>query len=324
MATLTYLEAISLGLKEEIKRDQNVFCLGEDIGVFGGAFKVTKGFQEEFGYWKCFDTPLSDSAIVGASIGAALMGMRPVVEIQFADFITCAFTQIVNNAAKIHYRWGAKVPMTVRCPSGGGVGGGPFHSQNPEAWFLRVPGLKVVCPSTPYDCKGLIKAAIRDDNPVIFFEHKYLYRRIKGEVPADDYVIPIGKADVKREGTDVSVVTYGSTVHSSLEAAERLAQEGVSVEVVDLRSIHPYDKEAVLATVKKTNKVCVVHEDTLTGGVGAEVAAFIAEHAFSSLDAPVRRVAALDTPIPYVPALEEAVLPSTEKIYQVLKELAAY
>ncbi len=321
---MTYLEAISLGLKEEMKRDENVFCLGEDIGQFGGAFKITKGFQEEFGHWRCFDTPLSDSAIVGASIGAALMGMRPVVEIQFADFITCAFTQIVNNAAKIHYRWGAKVPMTVRCPSGGGVAGGPFHSQNPEAWFLRVPGLKVLCPSTPYDCKGLIKAAIRDDNPVIFFEHKFLYRRIKGEVPSEDYIVPIGKADVKREGEDLSVITYGSTVHSSLEAAERLAQEGVSVEVVDLRTIHPYDKEAVLATVKKTSKVCVIHEDTLTGGVGAEIAAFIAEHAFDKLDAPVKRVAALDTPVPYSAILEEAMLPNTEKIYQALKELVSY
>jgi len=324
MATLTYLEAISLGLREEMKRDEKVFCFGEDVGVFGGAFKVTKGFQEEFGFWRCFDTPLSDSAIIGAAIGAALMGMRPVAEIQFADFITCGFTQLVNNAAKIHYRWGAKVPMTVRCPSGGGVSGGPFHSQNPEAWFLRVPGLKVVCPSTPYDSKGLIKAAIRDDNPVIFFEHKYLYRRIKGEVPEEDYLVPIGKADLKREGTDLSVVTYGSTVHGALEAAERLAREDISVEVLDLRTIHPYDKEAVLATVKKTGKVCVIHEDAVTGGVGAEIAAFIAEHAFASLDAPVKRVGALDTPIPYAPVLEAAVLPNADKIYHALRDLALY
>jgi len=325
MSELTYLEAIRQGLWEEMKRDERVFCLGEDIGVYGGAFKVTKGLIEEFGPRRVIDTPLAESAIIGVSIGAALMGMRPVAEMQFADFISCGFNQIVNNAAKIHYRWGAPVPITIRCPSGGNVHGGPFHSQNPEAWFFHVPGLKLVAPSTPYDAKGLLKAAIRDDNPVLYFEHKYLYRRIKGEIPSDDYVVPIGKGNIVREGTDATIITYGAMVHSSLEAAERLSQEdGVEVEVLDLRSLLPFDKELLLQSVRKTGRVLIVHEATRTGGIGGELGTILAEEAFEYLDAPVRRVTALDTPVPYSPPLEKFFLPDVKKILQALRELVRY
>ncbi|MBM3263268.1 MAG: alpha-ketoacid dehydrogenase subunit beta [candidate division Zixibacteria bacterium] len=326
MAEMTYLEAISTGLREEMRRDPTVFCLGEDIGLYGGAFKITQGFLEEFGENRVVDTPLAESAIIGAALGAAIMGLRPVAEMQFADFITCGFNQLVNNAAKTHYRWGAPVPMVVRCPSGGALHAGPFHSQNPEAWFFRVPGLKVVAPSSPYDAKGLIKAAIRDNNPVLFFEHKALYRdpKIKQTLPEEDYIVPIGAASVRRPGTDITLLTYGLMVYRSLEAAELLAGEGVDVEVLDLRSLLPFDREAILESVKKTSRLLIVHEDTLTGGIGGEMAAIVADEAFEYLDAPIRRVAAIDTPIPSSPPLEEFFLPNTEKIVTVLRRLAAY
>lgn len=320
----TYLEAIREGLWEEMERDPNVFLIGEDIGVYGGAFKVTAGFLERFGERRVVDTPISESAIAGAAIGASLMGLRPVAEMQFADFISCAFDQIVNFAAKCRYRWGAPVPMVVRAPSGGGTHGGPFHSQNPEAWFTRVPGLKVIAPATAYDAKGLIKSAVRDNNPVLFFEHKALYRRIKQDLPAGDYTVPIGKASVAREGKDLSIVTYGAMVHVALEAAETLAGEGASVEVVDLRTLLPLDEETVLASVRKTSKVILLHEDTRTGGFGGEIAALITEKAFEFLDGPIVRVTAPDTPIPFSPPLEEAFLPNTAKVLEKARWLLRY
>lgn len=322
--TLTYLEAISEGLREEMKRDKSVFLLGEDIGTYGGAFKVTKGFIEEFGEERVIDSVLGEAAIIGAASGAALAGMRPVAEMQFADFVTNGFNQIVNVSAKWHYRNFVPVPLVIRLPSGGGIHGGPFHSTNPEAWFFHVPGLKLVAPSTPYDAKGLIKAAIRDQNPVLYFEHKFLYRHIKGEIPDDDYIVPIGKADVKREGNDISVITYSSGVHWSLEAAAELSKEGIEVEIVDLRTLLPLDKETILNSVKKTGKVLIVHEDTLTGGIGAEISALISEYAFHYLDAPIKRVASLDTPVPYAPTLEEYFLPNAKKVLDALRTLASY
>ena len=276
MPTLTYLDAIRQGIWEEMERDPSVFLLGEDIGAFGGAFKVTAGMLEKFGEDRVIDTPISESAIVGAAVGAALMGMRPVVEMQFMDFIACGFDQIVNMAAKIHYRWGPAVPIVIRGPSGAGVHGGPFHSQSNEMWFVHTPGLKVVMPATAYDAKGLIKAAIRDENPVIFYEHKFLYRRIKEEIPSEDYVVPLGKAAVRREGRDITVITYGAMVWTALEAAQELEKEGISLEVVDLRSLLPYDEELVLASVRKCSKVILLHEDTRTGGMAGELAALIA------------------------------------------------
>jgi 2-oxoisovalerate dehydrogenase E1 component beta subunit len=324
MAVVTYLEAISQALREEMRRDENVILLGEDIGVFGGAFKITRGFLDEFGAGRVIDTPISESGFVGAACGAAIEGLRPVVEFQFADFIVCAFDQIVNYAAKACYRWGTPVPVVFRGPSGGGFRGGPYHSENPEAWFAHVPGLKVVQPSTPYDAKGLMKAAIRDDNPVLYFEHKHLYRRIREDVPDEDYVVPLGVADVKREGRDLTIVTYGAMVHESLAAADRLSKEGAEVEVVDLRSLVPLDREAFLASVRKTSRALVVYEAHLTGGFGAEVAAIIAQEAFDALDAPVTRVASLDVPVPFSPILEDAVLPSADKIYRAAADVLAY
>jgi 2-oxoisovalerate dehydrogenase E1 component beta subunit len=325
MATMTYIEALSRGMWEEMERDPSVFLLGEDIGAYGGAFKATRGFLEHFGPGRVIDTPLSEAAIVGAAVGAALVGMRPIAEMQFADFVTCGFNQLVTNAAKTHYRWHLPVPIVVRLPGGGYIHGGPYHSTCPEAWFFHVPGLKIVAPSTPYDAKGLMKAAVRDNNPVLFLEFKYLYRRIKAEVPDDDYVIEIGKGKVKREGADIAVITYGTTVHSALEAASILSTEdGVEATVVDLRSLAPLDTEMILDAVTATGKVLIVHEDNLTGGIGGEIAALIAEHAFRSLDAPVRRVAALDTPVPFAPALEEYVLPDTRKIVAAMRELARF
>ncbi|HEV3312944.1 MAG TPA: alpha-ketoacid dehydrogenase subunit beta [Chloroflexota bacterium] len=324
MAQATYLEAISQAMREEMQRDERVYILGEDVGVYGGAFKVTAGFQEEFGESRVIDTPLSESAIVGAAIGSALLGQRPIAEMQFADFIACAFDQIVNMAAKLYYRNGMAVPMVIRGPSGAGTHGGPFHSQSPEGWFAHTPGLKVVVPSTPYDAKGLMKASIRDDDPVIYFEHKYLYRRIKGDLPEEEYTVPIGKADVKRQGADMSVITYGAMVHQSLAAAEELAAEDVGLEVLDLRTILPLDRQAILDSVKKTGKALVVTEDTLSFGVGAEVAAIIGEDGFEFLDGPVMRVAAPDTPVPYAPSLEEAFLPNAAKIAAAARRLAAY
>jgi 2-oxoisovalerate dehydrogenase E1 component beta subunit len=312
----TYLEAIREGLWEEMERDPNVFCIGEDIGEYGGAFKVTAGFLEKFGARRVVDTPISEAAIVGASIGAGLMGLRPVAEMQFADFISCGFDQIVNFAAKCRYRWNASVPIVVRSPSGGGIHGGPFHSQNPEMWFVRTPGLKVVCPATAYDAKGLIKSAIRDNDPVLFFEHKALYRKIKEDLPAADYTVPIGKAKVVREGRDLSIVTYGAMVWTALEAADTLAREGASVEVVDLRTLVPLDRETICESVKKTSKVLLLHEDTRTGGLAGELAATISENVFEYLDAPIVRVTAPDTPVPYSPPLEEAFLPNAEKVVE--------
>lgn len=322
--TLTYLEAIRQGLWEEMERDPNVFLLGEDIGVYGGAFKVTEGFLERFGERRVVDTPISESAIVGAAIGASLLGLRPVAEMQFSDFITCAYDQIVNFAAKCRYRWGAAVPIVVRAPSGGGIHGGPFHSQNPEALFTHTPGLKILAPATARDAKGLIKAAIRDNDPVLFFEHKALYRRIKEEVPEGDYTVPIGKAAVVRPGRDISVITYGAMVHAALEAAGQLDREGVSLEILDLRTLQPLDDAAIFASVRKTSKVIVLHEATLSGGVGGEVASRITEHCFEDLDGPVVRIAAPDCPVPFSPPLEEAFLPNAAKIAEKARWLAAY
>lgn len=320
----TYLEAIREGLWEEMERDPNVFVLGEDIGVYGGAFKVTAGFIEHFGEKRVVDTPISEAAIVGTAIGASLMGLRPVAEMQFADFISCGFDQIVNFAAKCRYRWGAAVPIVIRAPSGGGIHGGPFHSQNPEMWFVKTPGLKVVAPATAYDAKGLIKASIRDNDPVIFFEHKGLYRRIKEDLPPEEYTVPIGKAKVVREGRDLTIVTYGAMVWVALEAAEKLAEEGASVEVVDLRTLLPLDRETVCESVKKTSKVLLLHEDTRTAGLAGELAISITESVFEYLDGPVVRVTAPDTPVPFSPPLEEAFLPNVDKVLDKARWLYRY
>jgi 2-oxoisovalerate dehydrogenase E1 component beta subunit len=320
----TYLEAIREGLWEEMERDPAVFCIGEDIGVYGGAFKVTAGFLDRFGEKRVVDTPISEAAIVGAAIGASFLGLRPVAEMQFADFISCGFDQIVNFAAKCRYRWDAPVPIVIRAPSGGGIHGGPFHSQNPEMWFVKTPGLKVVAPATAYDAKGLIKAAIRDNDPVIFFEHKGLYRKIKEDLPAADYTVPIGKAKVVREGKDLTIVAYGAMVWTALEAAERLAGEGASVEVVDLRTLLPLDRETVCESVKKTSKVLLVHEDTRTAGLAGELAVSITETVFEYLDGPILRVTAPDTPVPYSPPLEEAFLPNVEKVLEKARWLWRY
>src|SRR5213596_2117626 len=324
MALTTYVEAIRQGIWEEMEKDERVFVLGEDVGIYGGAFKVTAGMLEKFGEWRVIDTPISESGIVGAAIGAALMGMRPVAEMQFADFISCAFDQITNFAAKCRYRWGAGVPIVVRGPSGGGVHGGPFHSQNPEMYFVHTPGLKVVCPAGAYDAKGLIKAAIRDNNPVLFFEHKYLYRRIKEEVPADDYIVPLGKARLAREGRDLSIITYAAMVHIALEAAEVLRKEGIDVEILDLRTISPLDREAIVQTVRKTNKVIILHEHQRTGGLAGEIAAIINEEAFDDLDAPIVRITALDTPVPFSPPQEEYFLPKVADVVREARKLKAY
>ena len=326
MAAITLLEAIRQGLWEEMERDDRVFLLGEDIGEYGGAFKVTEGFVGKFGAERVIDTPISESAIVGAACGAAMMGMRPVAEMQFIDFISCCFDILTNYAAKSRYRQGIGIPIVVRGPSGGGVHGGPFHSQNVESFFLNTPGLKMVEPSTPYDAKGLIKAAIRDPDPVIFFEHKFLYRnpKIKQEVPAGDYIVPIGKAAIRREGTDLSIITYGAMVYTALEAAERLEQEGVDVEVMDLRTLMPFDRQAIVETVKKTSKVILLHEATRTGGMAGELTAVINEGAFEYLDGPVVRVTSIDTPVPYAPPLEQFFMPQVEDVLKAVRSLAAY
>ncbi len=324
MAEKTYLQAISDGLRQEMRRDKRVFVLGEDVGVYGGAFKVTLGFQEEFGAWRVIDTPLSETAIMGGATGAAMMGLRPVAEMQFADFVSCAWDHLVTVAAKQRWRAGTPVPIVLRLPSGGGFSGGPFHSQNPESSFAHIPGLKCVCPATPEDAKGLLVAAIEDPNPVLFFEHKHLYRRIKGEVPDERYVTPIGQARIHREGDDLSVITWGAMVYVAEEAAKQLDSDGVSVEVVDLRSVMPWDREAVLASVRKTSKVLVLHEDTRTGRFGAEIVATIAEECFEDLDAPVKRIAAPDTPVPFSPVLEKAYIPQVDDVVAGLRALAEY
>jgi 2-oxoisovalerate dehydrogenase E1 component beta subunit len=326
MAVKTLIEAVTDALREEMERDPSVIVLGEDVGVHGGVFRATDGLQKQFGAERVIDTPLAELGIAGVAIGAAMNGLRPVAEIQFADYIHPAFDQIVNEAAKIRYRSNGAFgcPIVVRAPFGAGVHGGLYHSQSVEALFYHVPGLKIVIPSTPYDCKGLLKSSIRDPDPVIFFEHKKSYRRVKGEVPEDDYTVPLSVADVKREGSDISAITYGVGVHLALEAAEMIEADGVSVEVLDLRTIVPMDKETIASSVAKTNKVLIVHEDNKTGGVGAEIAATIAEDHFEQLDGPILRVAAADTHIPYAPTLEEAVIPNVDDVLTALRRLAAY
>jgi 2-oxoisovalerate dehydrogenase E1 component beta subunit len=321
VTTLTYLQAISSALRDELRADERVLIMGEDIGTFGGAFKVTDGFIEEFGPSRVMDTPLAESAIIGCAIGAAVVGMRPVCEMQFSDFISCGFDQLVNVAGKMNYRQGLAVPITIRLPSGGGFSGGPFHSQNPEAWFMHAPGIKVVAPSTAEDAKGLLHAAIRDPNPVCFMEHKHLYRRIKGEVPEGIYETPM-KARVARSGSDLVVIAYGAMVHTALEATDDI--DGASIEVLDLRSLVPLDTEAILDSVARCSKVVIIDEANSTCAAGAEVAAVIAEKGFEDLDGPVVRVATPDVPIPFSPPLEQAVLPSVERVREACRELLAY
>lgn len=324
MATTTYVEAIRAGIWEEMERDPNVFVMGEDVGEYGGAFKATKGLLERFGEKRVVDTPISESAIVGAGTGAAIYGLRPVLEMQFADFMACGFDQITNFAAKCRYRWGQQVPMVIRAPSGGNIHGGPFHSQNVEMPYVHTPGLKVVQPATAYDAKGLIKAAIRDNDPVIFLEHKYLYRSVKEELPTEDYIVPLSQAKVQREGSDLSIIAYGWMVHVALEAASKLAEEGIDVEVLDLRTLVPLDRTAILDTVKKTNKVVFLHEDTITGGLGGELAGIIGEHAFDYLDGPMVRIAAPDTPVPFSETLENAFLPGVDHVIEKARDLYRY
>lgn len=327
MTAITYLDAISQAIRDEMRRDEAVFLLGEDVGTYGGAFKVSAGFLEEFGPERVIDTPMSEAAIIGSAVGAALMGMRPIAEMQYIDFITCGFDQIINMASKMYWRAGMPVPIVIRGPSGGGTKGGPFHSTSPEAWFFHAPGIKVVVPSTTYDAKGLLKAAIRDNNPVLFLEHKLLYRQpeLREELPEGDYTVPLGKAVVRRAGEDMTMLTYGAMVYQCLKAASLLEEEDdLEVEVVDLRSLTPLDRETIMESVKHTNKVLIVHEDALTGGIGAELAAILAEDLFEYLDGPITRVAAPDAPFPYAPELEAAYLPNAEKIVNAARKLAAY
>jgi 2-oxoisovalerate dehydrogenase E1 component beta subunit len=326
MPELTYLEAINAALHDEMEADPRVFCLGEDVGRQGGAFGATKGLQQRFGVIRTIDTPVAEAGIAGVAVGAAMAGQRPVAEMQFGDFVSIAFDQLVTCAAKMHYRIGWAVPMVVRCPNGGGVGGGPYHSENVEAWFHHHAGLKIVCPATAADAYGLLRAAIQDPNPVVFCEHKFLYRREKGEVAtgADGLVGTIGEAQVVRPGDDLSIITYASTMRLSLSVADTLAAEGTSAEVVDLRTLIPLDVDTILTSVRKTGKALIVHEDNLTGGFGAEVAAVVSQQAFEHLDAPVTRVAAIDTPIPFTPVLEREYLPTEEDILRAARDLAAY
>lgn len=327
MAVLSYLEAIREGLRQELKRDSRVIIYGEDVGVRGGVFRVTEGLQKEFGEDRVIDSPLAEAAIVGTAIGAAVNGLRPIPEIQFADFIFPAINQIVQEAARIRYRSNGTfgVPLVIRAPFGGGVHGALYHSQSVEAFFAHVPGLKVVVPGTPYDAKGLLASAVQDEDPVLYFEHKAAYRSLKGEVPADRYLIPIGQADLKRQGEHVSIITYGLMVTYALKAAEELEKEGISVEVLDLRTVRPLDVDAILETAKKTGKVLVVHEDNLTGGLGGEISAIISEHALFYLDAPIMRLAGPDVPaMPYSPPLEHAFMVTPEKIRDKARELAKF
>src|SRR3954466_1047411 len=323
---VTMVEAIRQGLWEEMERDPSVFVIGEDVGAYGGAFKATEGFIDHFGAERMIDTPISEAAIVGAACGAALMGMRPVAEFQFIDFISCGFDLLTNYAAKSRYRWGGSIPAVFRGPCGSGVRSGPFHSLNAESFFLNTPGLKIVEPATAYDAKGLIKAAIRDPDPVLFFEHKKLYRlpRLREELPEDDYIVEIGKGRTRREGRDLSIITFGAQVLTALDAAEELEKEGLDVEVLDLRTLAPMDRDAILATAKKTSKVLVLHEASRTGGLGGEIAATIAEEAFEGLDAPAKRLAAPHTPRPSPPTLERAFIPQVDDVVAGLRELAEY
>jgi 2-oxoisovalerate dehydrogenase E1 component beta subunit len=324
MAAVTYLEAVRQALWDEMEKDERVFMLGQDIGTYGGAFRVTAGFLERFGPERIVDTPISESAMVGCAVGAAMMGMLPVVEMQFIDFISCAFNQIVNFAAPNRYRWGQPVPIVIRGPAGGNVHGSAYHSQNPESYFHHTPGLKVVAPGTVADAYGLLRSAIRDPNPVLYFEHKYLYRRLKDELPAGDGLVTIGKARLAREGRDLSVITWGAMLQVALEAAGRLEADGIDLEVLDLRTLKPLDQEAILATVRKTSRVIVLSEEQTTGSVAGEVAARIAQHAFDWLDGPVHRLCCPDTPVPYSPTLEEAYLPNVDKLVARVRELASY
>ncbi len=322
MPTLTYLQAISDGLREEMRADERVLVLGEDVGAFGGAFKVTDGLHAEFGADRVQDTPIAEAAIIGTSVGAAIAGLRPVCEMQFSDFVACGFDQLVNVAGKLHYRTGLAAPLVVRLPTGGGFAGGPFHSQNPEAWLMHAPGLKVVAPSTPEDAKGLLIGAIRDPNPVCFLEHKHLYRRVKGDVPEGTYETPF-RARTARAGRDLTIVAYGAMVHAALDAAEALA-DAADVEVVDLRSLVPLDEDAILESVARTSRALIVDEANATCAAGAQVASLLADRAFGELDAPLRRLAAPDVPIPFSPSLEEAVLPTPDRIVEAARELLAY
>src|SRR3954471_4011992 len=324
MPLTTYLDAIREAMVEEMRRDPRVFLIGEDVGAYGGAFKASDGMIEEFGAERVIDTPISEIAIIGAASGAALMGMRPIAEMQFIDFITCAYDMLVNFTATNRYLYGRDCPIVVRGPAGGGTHGGPFHSLNPEAMFMNRPGLKIVYPGTAYDAKGLLKSAIRDDDPVLFIEHKFLYRRIKENLPDEDFTVPIGKANIRRKGKDLTIVTWGAMIYVADEAADELAKDGVSAEIIDLRSIIPFDEEAILESVTKTSRVIILHEAPLTGGAGAEFAARIAEKAFDWLDAPVKRIAALDVPTPYSPPLEAFYLPNRDKVLAAARELLAY
>ncbi|HZG70434.1 MAG TPA: alpha-ketoacid dehydrogenase subunit beta [Chondromyces sp.] len=327
MAVTSYIDAITQALREEMQADNRVFVLGEDVGVRGGVFRVTQGLYEEFGEHRVIDTPLSEAAIAGVSIGAGAYGMRPVAEIQFAEYIMPAVNQIVNEAAKLRYRsngdWNC--PIVIRAPYGGGVHGALYHSQSVEAMFCNVPGLKVVTPSTPYDAKGLLKAAIREEDPVLFFEHKRCYRLIKGEVPDKEYTVPIGKADIKRKGEDITVISYGLTLHFALEAAERLANDGYSAHILDLRTLYPLDKESIVEAARKTGKVLIIHEDNKEGGVGAEVTAIISEECLFDLDAPIKRLCGPDVPaMPYSSPMEKFFMLNPDKVYQAMKELAQF
>lgn len=325
MAVISFIEAVSQALREEMQRDRRVFVLGEDVGVRGGVFRATKGMSEEFGEKRVIDTPLSEAAIAGIAVGASAFGMRPVAEIQFADYIMTAVNQIVNEAAKMRYRSNGEwyCPMVIRAPFGGGVHGSLYHSQSVEAMFCNIPGLKVVVPSNPYDAKGLLKAAIRDEDPVLFFEHKRCYRLIKGEVPDSDYIVPIGKSTIRREGKHITVISYGLSLHFVMEAAVRLEEDGYSAHIVDLRTLYPLDKETIVKAARKTGKVLIVHEDNKEGGVGGEVAAVIAEECFYDLDAPIRRLCGPDVPaMPYNPAMEQFFMLNPDKVHRAMLELA--
>jgi len=324
MATVTYLEAIRQALWDEMEQDERVFMLGQDIGTYGGAFRVTAGFLDKFGPERIVDTPISESAMIGCAIGASMMGLLPVVEMQFIDFISCGFNQIINFAAPSHYRWGQQVPIVVRGPAGGNVHGSAYHSQNPESYFHHTPGLKIVAPGTVADAYGLLRAAIHDPNPVLYFEHKYLYRRLKDELVTDGAPVPIGQARLAREGRDLSVITYGAMLQVALEAAGRLEGDGIDLEVLDLRTLKPLDQEAILATARKTSRVIVLTEEQTTGSVAGEVAARISQDAFEWLDGPVHRLCCPDTPVPYSPTLEEAYLPNVDKLVAKVRELASY
>ena len=324
MAVLTCREAIRQAMEQEMERDRRVFILGEDVGNYGGAFRVTQGFLEKFGPERIIDTPISETGLIGAAIGASLFGMRPIAELQFIDFIACGFNQIVNYAAKSRYRWGGGVPIVIRGPAGAGVHGGPLPSPSAPPCLMNAPGLKIGVPAPPAPAKGPMIPGIRDPDPVIFLEHKFLYRRLKEDVPEGDYVTPIGEARIARSGDDVSILTYGAMVHASMDAAEIVAGEGVSVEILDLRTLLPMDREAILATVRRTGRALIGHEPTETGGPGGEIPPLIAEHAFLDLDAPVVRVAPPDTAVPYSPPLEEFVLPNAAKIAEAIRALARY